>query len=290
MNAPLPLRCPSQPDGPPYGLRSLWDMLKLNAHAFYRAGTFLSEVHARLSTPESAEELDSHLDEDSRRILRETLAELDDALVTLDTKVTRMANRRLLYRLGEDKITWREALSDIEHINSRLRDELSTTAMFVLERDKTKYFEPVEPLFGKDVEAQFATASYEIDEAAKCIALDRSTAAVFHLMRVLETGIEATRKCLGIPDSLKTGDRNWGAILRKIKDAIVGKTWTNAKDRELFEAVYVTLDAVRTAWRNTTMHVENKYTDEEAEHVFISVRAFMRNLASRCDENGEPKA
>ena len=38
------------------------------------------------------------------------------------------------------------------------------------------------------------------------------------------------------------------------------------------------------------MHVENKYTDDEAKHIFIAVKGFMTKLASRMDEKGEPKA
>jgi hypothetical protein len=38
------------------------------------------------------------------------------------------------------------------------------------------------------------------------------------------------------------------------------------------------------------MHVENKYTNDEAEHIFVAVKGFMMKLASRCDENGDPKA
>jgi hypothetical protein len=38
------------------------------------------------------------------------------------------------------------------------------------------------------------------------------------------------------------------------------------------------------------MHVENKYTTEEAEHIFGAVKGFTMKLASRCDENGDPKA
>lgn len=64
----------------------------------------------------------------------------------------------------------------------------------------------------------------------------------------------------------------------------------NGGDRAFFEDVYVSLDAVRVAWRNTTMHVETKYTDDEAEHIFVAVKGFMKKLARRMDEDGEPKA
>ena len=38
------------------------------------------------------------------------------------------------------------------------------------------------------------------------------------------------------------------------------------------------------------MHIENKYTGEEAVHIFNAVRAFMKQLASRMDEQGLPLA
>ena len=38
------------------------------------------------------------------------------------------------------------------------------------------------------------------------------------------------------------------------------------------------------------MHPANKYTDYEAEHIFTAVKGLMMRLASRCDENGDPKA
>ncbi len=50
------------------------------------------------------------------------------------------------------------------------------------------------------------------------------------------------------------------------------------------------LDAVRNVWRNSTMHAESKYTLDEAEHIFVSVKGFMRKLAFRMDENGTPLA
>lgn len=61
-------------------------------------------------------------------------------------------------------------------------------------------------------------------------------------------------------------------------------------DREFFEGIYASLDAVRTAWRNPTMHIENKYTDDEAEHIFVAIKGFMKKLASRMDEGGLPVA
>lgn len=38
------------------------------------------------------------------------------------------------------------------------------------------------------------------------------------------------------------------------------------------------------------MHVENKYTADEAEHILMAVHGFMKKLASRMDEQGLPLA
>ena len=51
-----------------------------------------------------------------------------------------------------------------------------------------------------------------------------------------------------------------------------------------------TFAAMQNPYRNATMHLDQKYTEEEAKHVFEIVKGFMTKLASRCDENGDPKA
>jgi hypothetical protein len=242
------------------------------------------------------------------------LAVKEDPLtqMTVDT-TTRTRINNLIEQLSEMKLGMtvrsaerlREAgatataghLQDIlSEIQGRLRDELENTLMFCI-RENAEYFEPKEPLFGKEFEDKFATHGiFELDEAGKCLALGRDTAAVFHLMRIMEIGIRAVAKSLGIPDPIKPSNRNWHQILKSIKDendarvARKAKSWKDQRDKEFFVSAYVSLDAVRVAWRNPTMHIENKYTPDEAGNVFLAVRGFMKKLASRMDENGQPVA
>ena len=162
-----------------------------------------------------------------------------------------------------------------------------------MEQDKVRYYDPAEPLFGVDFASKFQSAIFEVDEAGKCFALGRPTASVFHLMRVMEIGIAAMSRCLGIDDPIKPAQRNWGIILKEIWKGIE-KNWQTPGDRMtgdgvLFESIYASLDAVKNPWRNATMHVETKYTDEEAENVFVAVRGLMKKIASRMNENGDPK-
>jgi hypothetical protein len=113
-------------------------------------------------------------------------------------------------------------------------------------------------------------------------------------MRVTEIGIRAVARSLNVPDPTKPYERNWGNILKAVKTAIEGK-WPTAADQmksdfKTFDRLYVSLDAIKNPWRNATMYIENKYTEDEAEHIFVALRGFIRHLVTRMDENGQPAA
>lgn len=61
-------------------------------------------------------------------------------------------------------------------------------------------------------------------------------------------------------------------------------------ESDFFQDVWQRLDAVKDAQRNSTLHIERVYTEAEAREVFSTTRSFMQKIASRMDENGEPKA
>lgn len=78
-----------------------------------------------------------------------------------------------------------------------MQRELSLVCLYVLEENKAGYFQPDDPLFGAVFERAFPSAIFELEEAAKCLALDRPTAAVFHLMRIMENRSAGHRKKFG---------------------------------------------------------------------------------------------
>ena len=63
----------------------------------------------------------------------------------------------------------------------------------------------------------------------------------------------------------------------------------NGGDDQLFETAYAALAGMQNPWRNSTMHLDQVYTLEDARHIFEIVGGFMKKLASQVDENGEPK-
>jgi hypothetical protein len=284
-------------------------MLELNAQAFYSAATELQRIRGIIADEPGIEEtadggLHVTMLTQQHPVVETVLgciANLRGNLTVLGARVTLMALEELeavLEGVAQGEPVLKNSLETyLSDIDSRFFHELTLTKVLVLEARDQRYFEPHEALFGDTVAIGFPTfAVFEIDEAGKCLGLGRPTAAVFHLMRTTEGGIRAVAACLGIPDPVKAAARNWGDVLRTIKaeldrrNAMKPAGWSISSDRQFFEEVYVSLDAIRNPWRNATMHVENKYTDDEAEHIFIAVKGFMKKLASRCDEAGNPKA
>ena len=277
-------------------------MLSLKADAFYKATQNLRQTMSMIEAwagrndsqaVKTSDALDLHM----REIMSTQATRLAVLLRILDARVTLIAVKEHVELLkGELPISYDELAEAYADIDRSLRRELSLVDLLVLRGETAKYFEPSEPLFGDNFATKFNTkGTFELEEAGKCLAVDRATASVFHLMRIMEIGIHAFAKCLGIPDPSKPSEKNWGYILKHVwDDGIVQKWPTTAArmigDGALFENLYASLDAVKNPWRNGTMHVERKYTEEEARHVFDAVRGFMMRLAERMDENGLPIA
>ena len=72
----------------------------------------------------------------------------------------------------------------MEVFAERFEDELRLRLFFALSPSRIEYFRKPE-LFGESVAEKFPGASLDIEEAGNCYALDRLTACIFHLMRVI---------------------------------------------------------------------------------------------------------
>jgi hypothetical protein len=268
----------------PYRLVSLLEILKVPAGAFCRMSSLIGQMIIVLAQ-NRLPEVDT---------MGQTLGELQREATRLGIRSVTRQLERIRENLDSGKASNATMHPMMLELNNRLVDELSDKQFLMMDDEAVRYYEQQTPLFGQEVQSNFLSASFEIDEAGKCVALNRGTAAVFHLMRAMEIAVGAVARCLAIPDPVRPADRNWGAVLKKVRDGIDHKWPTvaerSAGDGEFFDGLYASLDAVKNPWRNSTMHPANKYTPEEAEHVFSAVRGFMMKLASRCDENGDPKA
>lgn len=207
--------------------------------------------------------------------------------------VEQQLDRIRAYATGEGEPLRSELRMLIIGAYDRLRDSLEERILLTVDPSEAELYRQETPPFGVDVDKKFPSAAYDIQEAARCVAMGRSTAAVFHSVRCLEAAVLAISRSLGAPDPIKAADRNWGKMLDKVKTAIESR-WPTPTDRlagdgQIFEELYGSLAGMQNPYRNSTMHLDKVYTEEDARHIFEVVRGLMRRVASRCDQEGELK-
>lgn len=268
-------------------------MLEINAQSFMNSVMEMRRVQAIIDHSGTDEDRNAKLDEKSYRTV---IAHLDDLLISVQELYARAAYisaQRLRDALADEiPVTWKDLGAAMADIESRLRDELGLVQLFVLDPANTVYTQPGTALVGDLIAERFPSMLFEIEEAAKCLAMGRATASAFHSMRALEVAVKSLAAFLQIPDPVKATDRNWGNVLRSVKTKMDENY--PAKERLpgsvglAVEGVYMTLDAVKNPWRNATMHTENQYQPFEAAHIIQAVNAVFVRLATLCDENGDP--
>jgi hypothetical protein len=164
----------------------------------------------------------------------------------------------------------------LKELRTRIVDELGDRILFSIDAENAKLLEESEPLFGPRVALRLPSTAEDISEAAQCLALNRPTVCVFHLMRVMETGVQILGNRLGVK---LTADKNWQNILDEANKAIKG---LNQKDAitKAYAGISSNLYNVKLAWRNEVMHPNQTYTPDEAKNVFHAVRNFTQDLAA----------
>jgi hypothetical protein len=163
-------------------------------------------------------------------------------------------------------------------------------------------------LLGKEVLQSFPSAEPDLIEAGNCLAAECNTAAVFHLMRVVEWGLRALCSSVGLIRLRKAkrtvtpgqGGKKayyvpvpysqWEDILNQLQDKIDAKLKrlkrgrSKQKDQEFYYPVLQDIKAIRDAWRNHVMHTRAEYNHEDANAILTHVKRIMQTLASRVRE------
>jgi outer membrane receptor for ferrienterochelin and colicin len=178
---------------------------------------------------------------------------------------------RICKELENDDNTVSDLKFFLAELHNRVLDECSTRYYLALSDEEKGLFEPQRPLFGADIEDKIPSVIEDIAEAGKCLGLGRSTAAVFHLMRVMETGVQRLGQSLGVE---LTEAKVWQVIL----DQINKKIKEQHKQAQRYASIAAHLYNVKLAWRNEAMHPKATYTVEEAQGIFDAVKVFMNDL------------
>lgn len=173
----------------------------------------------------------------------------------------------------------------IQSLAVRIQDELQGLLVIHIPRDREPFYSDPRGQFGKSTLDRFPSVVGEVESAGKCYATGNYTASVFHLMRVMECGLRVLGESLRDPNLNQAHNPNWGTILRRCDDelrkpALQRSVGWREEERFYAEAT-ANLRAVKDAWRNPTMHVDQAYDCEQALAVFNAVKGFMRHLAKK---------
>lgn len=165
-----------------------------------------------------------------------------------------------------------------EDLFFRFKDEVSAKKVIVLPSSRDKFYDSDRPIWGKEVEDKFLDMVEDITEANNCYALNRNTACVFHLMRVMEKAVQKLGSKLGL-SMISVCDETWDKIVRESRKQLNLLYPKHAdQNRIKYEAILAHLETVKIAWRNPTMHPKATYTEEEAKALMSAVEIFIKDL------------
>ncbi|MEA2554192.1 MAG: hypothetical protein QOJ65_2368 [Fimbriimonadaceae bacterium] len=182
-----------------------------------------------------------------------------------------------------------------EHLQTLIFDlvlETSNKRFLYLEPSEARLFSSnTLAVFGQESCTAFPSLTGELAESAKCLALGRGTASVFHLMRSLESLTGSVWKSLDIPPPARID--GWGTYKKEIDDYLAGKKATSSpfpvdwnSKKPFYQEVHAQLSSVYVAWRNPTMHMERTYTVDHAKEIMEATKGLLRAVALHIDEQG----
>jgi hypothetical protein len=169
--------------------------------------------------------------------------------------------------------TFGQAMDQLAMLEKTIKYEMEDKLFMYIPPDRAELYNSKE-IFGTEVNSKFPEIQFDAVEAGNCYACGRGTAVVFHLMRIMEVGVQRLGDKLGV--SL-VAEKNWQNILDEINKKISGLPKDPA--RVELSAAAASLYAVKLAWRNEVMHPKDTYTLEEADNLIRQVRILMQQLA-----------
>lgn len=273
--------CPSLPfRRSSHGLVSLWEMLSFRAQSFYEAICTIERLEMATRVPAFQDQL---LGPESRKTLLPPLDSLLDGCTLLELPLTAKSIVRLKQRLqAADEISGRQLGTLVNDIIDRFRDEIDAMQLMIIPTEDQKFFDNPVILFGEEVSERFGKAIPDLEEAGKCLALDRHTASAFHLMRALEVPLQIFARKL-LPNDIRP---NWDPIIRKIDDELKlpHKERAIQGDVDFYANVSAHLHAIKLAWRNRINHLDEPVSGDKARDIFSATKSLMIYLAENLPE------
>lgn len=263
----------------PYRLVSLMELLRFEADAYCRLMSIIGQIlaHFQIAGEAPARGVTLAVKREVFEHLHSTLFEMGQQLDRLNLPLAQKHLERMKSDFdGNPNSFTNESLTrSLFELTTRIVDELEQRLFLNVPLGQTPLYLQPEPPFGDRSIKRFPKMTEDISEAAKCLSLDRPTACVFHLMRVMELAVQHFGDELSVT---VVAEKNWQVILDQINAAIRKLDAKDAKTKAYAQCASH-LYNVKVAWRNEVMHPKQTYTFEEARAVFDNAKTFINELA-----------
>ena len=272
----------------PYRLVSLGEIMEaIKATGFVNHGNNLMLFRAigflSREFPKKIPAGDDELSRSERQPILECLKTLETDCGGLVLPVTLDKVERLKEKVQTSRITYLELDSECRELYERLTVELNSRLFMAIDGAHTSYYQDFLSKWAKVIDS-FPSVSFDIEEASKCFALNRYTSCVYHLMRITEAALGIIAGRVGL-ESPRPG---WEEAITYIEGQL-NKNYQAMDalfkgDVEFLRGVAAHMRDVNVAWRRRVAHVESKYSDEEAERIYISTKGLMEHIATKLSE------
>jgi hypothetical protein len=178
---------------------------------------------------------------------------------------------------------------ELDHVRAALLLDLKFHIFLQVKPNRRRCVDNLE-LFGPNINKLFPDAIEDIRQAGNCMAVECSTAAVFHLMRVAEHGLRKLATKLRVKLTHKGSAHpiefaDWDKVITAIKVEISNaRALSHGPNRQSALTKYSDAadhcDYMKDIWRNNVSHTRKPYSDIEAEAVMQRVQSFMEFLAA----------
>jgi hypothetical protein len=161
----------------------------------------------------------------------------------------------------------------LTHMNDSLSHELEKEVVFRISPERKGYFDQTDP-FGSKVAVAFPSCTRDIQKAGSCYGLEQEDACVHHLMLVLERGLKALAKTVGLPAYHHS---NWQTLITNVESQM--KTLPGGAQLNFYRDVTAQFGFLKVAYRNHSEHAhDDPYDMEKALHILNHTKFFMQAL------------
>jgi hypothetical protein len=155
--------------------------------------------------------------EQTREGLKDLAIELKTNCHKLGLKISAKAAHAVWESIGDGaSLNVKDFHASMKQFEQNVHWEMEDVSFFYLPAMRSDYYDQKQ-LFGEAVSGKFTTIQYDMVEAGNCYAMGRSTGCVFHLMRIMEVGVQQFGTKLGVAFA---DAKNWHNILEETDKAI----------------------------------------------------------------------